>query len=208
MAAESRGSALPIAKQAITQRPATLHPYYFLLNYFCNISSFFKNFSNVEDFLEKFCVNFCVHRVSCISSSSYPPLCKEICPFACVILMGFWYLVSDIYKKSLWVLIFVRTLYRSIITQNSPALNMTAFWDIAPCGLVKVDRRFRDAYCLYLQGSLPWLWGQYAPLNRRSTSTRLYGAIPQKALIFILATVRTWNLTFVTLLWKQLFIVQ
>jgi hypothetical protein len=25
---------------------------------------------------------------------------------------------------------------------------MTAFWDIAPCSLIEVDRRFRGTYCL------------------------------------------------------------
>jgi hypothetical protein len=30
-------------------------------------------------------------------------------------------------------------------------MKMTAFCDIAPCSLVEVDRRFRDAYCLYQQ---------------------------------------------------------
>jgi hypothetical protein len=29
---------------------------------------------------------------------------------------------------------------------------MTAFWDIAPCRLVKIDGRFRDAYCLHHHG--------------------------------------------------------
>jgi hypothetical protein len=28
-------------------------------------------------------------------------------------------------------------------------MKMTAFWDNAPCSLVEVDRRFRDAYCLH-----------------------------------------------------------
>jgi hypothetical protein len=23
------------------------------------------------------------------------------------------------------------------------------FWDVAPCSVVEIDRRFRDAYCLY-----------------------------------------------------------
>jgi hypothetical protein len=35
---------------------------------------------------------------------------------------------------------------------------------------------------------------QYAPLKRRSTSTRPHGATFQKAVMFILAAVRTWNL--------------
>jgi hypothetical protein len=26
---------------------------------------------------------------------------------------------------------------------------MTAFWDIAPCSLVEVDRRFTGTYCLH-----------------------------------------------------------
>jgi hypothetical protein len=31
---------------------------------------------------------------------------------------------------------------------------MTAFWDIAPCSMVEVDRRFRGSYCLHHQGAL------------------------------------------------------
>jgi hypothetical protein len=44
----------------------------------------------------------------------------------------------------------------------------TAFWDVAPCILVAVDRRFRGVYCLHH-----------------------HGAISQKAIIFILAAART-----------------
>jgi hypothetical protein len=29
---------------------------------------------------------------------------------------------------------------------------MTFFWDVAPCSLVEVYRRFREAYCLSLRG--------------------------------------------------------
>jgi hypothetical protein len=29
---------------------------------------------------------------------------------------------------------------------------ITAYWNIAPCSLVEVDRRFRGAYCLHHQG--------------------------------------------------------
>jgi hypothetical protein len=83
---------------------------------------------------------------------------------------------------------------------------MITFWDIAPCSVVEVDRRFRGVYCLHDQGdeyiiavimeavrnfkrrststrlhgtkliSSPWWWRQYAPLKRRSISTRLRGA--------------------------------
>jgi hypothetical protein len=48
--------------------------------------------------------------------------------------------------------------------------NTTAFWDTAPCSLVEVDRRFRDAYCLHHNGD--------------ETSTRLHEAASQKAIIF------------------------
>jgi hypothetical protein len=32
------------------------------------------------------------------------------------------------------------------------SMKIRAFWDIAPCGLLGVDLRFRDAYCLHHQG--------------------------------------------------------
>jgi hypothetical protein len=71
---------------------------------------------------------------------------------------------------------------------------MTVFWDVAPCSLLKTDRRFGGAYSLHHQGDkitvfwdvapcslveierLPWWHRQYAPLKRRSISTRLHGA--------------------------------
>jgi hypothetical protein len=31
------------------------------------------------------------------------------------------------------------------------SMKVTFFWDIAPCSLVEVDRRFRGAYCLHKQ---------------------------------------------------------
>jgi hypothetical protein len=31
-------------------------------------------------------------------------------------------------------------------------MKMRAFWDIAPCSRVVVDRRFRDVYSLHLHG--------------------------------------------------------
>jgi hypothetical protein len=34
------------------------------------------------------------------------------------------------------------------------SMKMTAFWDIVPCSLVEVDRRFRGAYCLHHQIAL------------------------------------------------------
>jgi hypothetical protein len=34
---------------------------------------------------------------------------------------------------------------------NKAVLKMTAFWDVAPCILVEIDRRFRDSNCLHNQ---------------------------------------------------------
>jgi hypothetical protein len=39
-----------------------------------------------------------------------------------------------------------------------------------------------------------WWWRQYKPLKCRSVLTRLHGSIFKKAVIFILAAVRIWNL--------------
>jgi hypothetical protein len=68
---------------------------------------------------------------------------------------------------------------------------MSAFWNIEPCSLVEVHRRFGGAYCLHhhCNGHSSHWWSQYAPLKRRSSLTRLHHKISQKAVIFIL-----WNL--------------
>jgi hypothetical protein len=55
-----------------------------------------------------------------------------------------------------------------------------AFWDAASCSLMN---------------SSPWWWRQYALLKRRPTTTRLHGTISHKAIFFIIAAVRIWNLT-------------
>jgi hypothetical protein len=34
-------------------------------------------------------------------------------------------------------------------------VKVTAYWDMAPCSLVEVDRRFRGVYCLHYQGHFP-----------------------------------------------------
>jgi hypothetical protein len=59
---------------------------------------------------------------------------------------------------------------------------MTAFWDVAPCSLVEVDRRFRGFISLM------------KAVRASQTSVYFYetnGATSQKAIIFILAAVRT-----------------
>jgi hypothetical protein len=39
----------------------------------------------------------------------------------------------------------IRFMRFQILTVTS--MKMTAFWDIAPCSLTEMDRRFRDVYC-------------------------------------------------------------
>jgi hypothetical protein len=56
--------------------------------------------------------------------------------------------------------------------QKTNSLKMIAFCDISPCSLVELERRFRGAYCLHHLSTMS-----------------------QKAVIFILAAVRTWNVT-------------
>jgi hypothetical protein len=35
---------------------------------------------------------------------------------------------------------------------DKPSMTIAAFWVVAPCSLVDIDRRFRDAYYLHHQG--------------------------------------------------------
>jgi hypothetical protein len=55
-------------------------------------------------------------------------------------------------------------------------MKIIAFWDMAPCSLIKVDRRFRGAYCLHHQGD-------------DGGNTRLHCDISQKDIIFRLVFV-------------------
>jgi hypothetical protein len=55
---------------------------------------------------------------------------------------------------------------------------MIAIWDTVPC------RLFRGAYCLYHQGD-------EMMMEAVCTSMRLHSTVSQKAIIFILAAVRT-----------------
>jgi hypothetical protein len=69
-------------------------------------------------------------------------------------------------------------------------IKMTAFWNIALRSVAEVDQLLRGVYCLHHQGNKR----QWTRLKRRSTS-RPYGTTYQKAVIFILAAMRTWNFT-------------
>jgi hypothetical protein len=61
------------------------------------------------------------------------------------------------------------------------------------------DLRKTNGRCyFYYQGDnaspLGW-WRQQAPLKNRQTSTRLHGATTQKTVLYMLAALRTWNLS-------------
>jgi hypothetical protein len=67
---------------------------------------------------------------------------------------------------------------------------MTVFWDIEPCSLVKVDRRFRGAYCLHHRLMKKTVRTSETSVNIYQTT---WPSISEDILKFI--AVRTWNLT-------------
>jgi len=79
------------------------------------------------------------------------------------------------FSSSGWIL---RDLYQHVTIQvlTTASMKIRVFWDAAPCSLVEVDRRFRDAYCLHHQDDdpSPWWWRHYAPLKRRSTCISIF----------------------------------
>jgi hypothetical protein len=72
-------------------------------------------------------------------------------------------------------------------------MNMTAYWDIVLCSLVEDDQCFRGVYCLHHQVVLMMeaVGTSETLVNYYKTTSRLC----QKAVIFILTTMRTRNLT-------------
>jgi hypothetical protein len=67
---------------------------------------------------------------------------------------------------------------------TAASIKIRAFWVVAPCSLVGLDRRFRGAYCLHNQGDD----------IHRSTPTRLNGATSQKTIIFIGLSDNVWTM--------------
>jgi hypothetical protein len=76
-------------------------------------------------------------------------------------------------------------------SQGGECEDERVFWDIASCSL-RVERRCRGAYCLPSSGwssppwsrrQSPWWWRKYARLKRRSTPTRLHGALSRRDLL-------------------------
>jgi hypothetical protein len=54
------------------------------------------------------------------------------------------------------------------LINSKDTMKMAVFWDVAPCNLVDIDRRFRETYCLHHQGDGP---NYIAPHPRRQPSS-------------------------------------
>jgi hypothetical protein len=67
---------------------------------------------------------------------------------------------------------------------TAASMKFRVLWDVVPCSLIVVDRRFRGVYCLHHQGDECPDDGEYAPLKRRSATVRLSGDTSQKTLHF------------------------
>jgi hypothetical protein len=62
---------------------------------------------------------------------------------------------------------------------TATSMKTSVLWDISPCTLVGIDRRFRGAYCLHNQGDKP------ASPKRQWISAGLHSTASQKTAIFI-----------------------
>jgi hypothetical protein len=76
---------------------------------------------------------------------------------------------------------------------------MAVFWDVPPCRLADVHRRFRGAYCLHHQGDERLMM---EAVSSSETLVNIYQTtwynIPEEG-IFIFVAVRTSNLTSLSL---------
>jgi hypothetical protein len=72
-------------------------------------------------------------------------------------------------------------------------LKMTVFWDVAPCNLVEVYRRFRGACCLHQQGVGFIIVLIMEAASTSETSVNFYNAARRNISedIFILVALRT-----------------
>jgi hypothetical protein len=64
-------------------------------------------------------------------------------------------------------------------------LKITVFWDVAPCSLVEVCRRFRGAYCLHHQPIPQWLSKLLTDLHETWSRQHVSGVIPPFILQFL-----------------------
>jgi hypothetical protein len=89
------------------------------------------------------------------------PLC------ACYVRMSkySWYFKSPLYSSASFYAshLFSNNFYVRFQVLTAASMKIGALWDIAPCSLVGVDRRFRGAYCLNHQGHHPETTRCYIP---------------------------------------------
>jgi hypothetical protein len=60
------------------------------------------------------------------------------------------------------------------------SMKITVFWDVAPCSLVEVYRRFGGAYCLQLQGDVKAvgkLLPEYTAQHPRRQPSSMYNSV-------------------------------
>jgi hypothetical protein len=139
------------------------------------------------------CLDGVIHNFNCTSTLMWD---KDVC-------QGYWE-VNTFYSTlsfkrvctsmcSKWSYLTWEQFHR--LTQLNNIYNMKFrifFWDVLPCKII-VNQRLRGTCCLHHQGSL--MLEADVPLKRRSTII-LHGSTSQKKILnFILAAVRTWNLT-------------
>jgi hypothetical protein len=97
-------------------------------------------------------------------------------------------------QKVIWHII--RVVFQITIDEDTPISNIFSDEDGCLLGYctVQFDRYWPTFQRNLLPPSTGWWQRQYAPLKRRSISTRLHGTTSQKTAIFILIAIRTWNL--------------
>jgi hypothetical protein len=78
--------------------------------------------------------NVALYNVSCASA---PGDCK---------------LRQLLFALSKWYSTHVDLTTRTSALKLQEVVKISIFWDVAPCSIVEVDRRFRGAYCLHHQG--------------------------------------------------------
>jgi hypothetical protein len=94
------------------------------------------------------------------------------------------------YPLNILLLVYITNSVEWMRNKAITAWSLRVFGDVAPSSQVDFD-------------SSPWCWRHFERINCRSASNLLHGAKSQKTLNFILAAMRTWNLTVATC-WKCL----
>jgi hypothetical protein len=101
--------------------------------------------------------------------------------FLCLFLSFFYYSYLCLYIfYSLHYFIFLYNLFFVTFQGLTAAImKITVFWDVVPCSLVEIDRRFRGTYCLHHQSNhCPSTLS--APVLSKAIRTLLYVTLPRR----------------------------